>query len=397
MIRKVVSSFWILVIALMSASGAGHSEVAQVTSLLNRYYALDRQGEKDQAVDILLSIIQIDPDSSEAWRALGYQYQSMGLQADAAEAFGIAARGDGRQTPDPQMLLASGYAYQSAGLDNRAVEQFRGVTRYAQSSAVYSDGCRGRIFTAPLIRSRMPDPWGLSFYSDTVSLSQSNNTVTENRLRLYRYLDEMQTVSIYGKMAYQDDRRSGIRNEVLESFNDNFKSLALGFDWKILPSLTAYAEVNRYDNKFPATGFGSNETGIRAGIIGFQAWGAPPDCRLTAQLPLLSFGQAYGSIEYIERYDNIQSQANIIQGLRLFEYRMSSLSAYAKANVLKDSKGLFYNNLAEAGLGLSWRPSLDWPIEVRVERLFGQYLNGSDFEENDFQNTRVQFLVNFDL
>jgi hypothetical protein len=156
-------------------------------------------------------------------------------------------------------------------------------------------------------------------------------------------------------------------------------------------------EANRYRDQLDRPSLRRYRSDPRGGVSAFHAWGAPPECRLRADWPLQAYGQAYGSLEYVERYDNLLGQATLWQGVRLFEWRMTSLSAYAKVNLLWDSEGLFYNNLVETGPGLSWRPSLAWPVELRLERLFGHYLDEAGPGGYRFSNTRLQVIVNFDL
>lgn len=370
---------------------------ADVTSLLNRYYALHGEGNADEAALALKDVLAIEPDNVVALRALGYHYQSQDRHREAAELFRRAASGKEGATPDTTMLMSAGYAYQAAELDADAAGMFLEARRTAVDSESYADACQANRFTAPLMRRHLDDPWGGSFYSDTVYLSRSDNTVTENRLRLNRYLDESREISIYGQLAYQDDLRSDVQDDLPQIYSDNYTSMGVGADWRPHPSVRFYGEASRYRDLLDIPGQERYRNDWRGGVSTFHAWGAAPECRFEAAWPLSAYGQFYGSLEYVGRYDNLLGQATLWQGVRLFENGMTSLSAYAKVNVLLDSEALFYNNLIEAGPGLSWRPSLAWPVELRLERLFGRYLDEAGPDGRHFNNTRLQLLINFNF
>ena len=386
----------LLASALAILTGAAHAEPSEVTLLLNRYYDLHREGLHEEAAQALRDVLAMAPSHQEAWRALGYHYQSRGDQRQAAEAFYRAAGAEAGEV-DVTMLMAAGYAYQAAALNPQAARMFQLARRNASDADSFASACQARRFTAPLMRRQLEPPWGVSFYSETTYLSRFDNTVTENKLRLHRYLDASREVSIYGQLAYQDDTRSDIVDDLPQIFSDNYTSVGVGADWRPYPWLRFYGEVSRYRDQLQIPDQARYRGDARGGASVFHGWGALPECRWDAAWPLAAYGQAYGSLEYVGRYDNLLGQATLWQGVRLFEQRMTSLSAYGKVNLLWDSEGLFFNNLVEAGPGLSWRPALDWPVELRLERLFGRYWDDPGPEGRRFTNTRLQLIIGFDI
>lgn len=366
---------------------------AQETVLLNRYYDAQREGDAAAVEAALTALLRLQPANPIALRALGYHYQHQGQPLAAAETFQRAAG----NPPDNDMLMAAGYSYQTAQRHAQAARMFSQATRTAQTHAAYDNACRAYRFAAPFMRRQLPSPWGLSAYSDSVYLSHLDNTVTENRLRLHRFWDEPRQISLYGALAYQDDTRSQVENRVADIYNDNYFSLSIGADWRPYPAVRLYAEAGHYQNRLDIPDRTRKSNDIRSGVSTFHTWGAPTHCRLEAAWPLASYGQAYGSLEYVGRYENMLGQATVWQGVRLYEHGMSSLSAYGKVNVLWDSEGEFFNNLVEAGPGLSWRPSLAWPVEFRLERLFARYTRSAPGDDDGYATTRLQMIINFDL
>ena len=363
------------------------------TALLNRYYDAQRAGDHQEVEAALMALLTLQPEHPVALRALGYHYQNVGKPLAAAETF-YRAVGD---PPDTDMLLSAGYSYQAAKRPAEASLMFAQATRHAQTPDTYTKACRSYLFSAPLMRRQLPEPWGLSAYSDTVYLSHLDNTVAENRLRLHRFLDDQRQISLYGALGYQDDTRSRVENNVADIYNDNYVSVSFGADWQPRPFIRLYAEVGHYQDRLNIPERARKSNDVRGGISTFHAWGTPSNCRLGGAWSLASYGQAYGSLEYVGRYDNMLGQATLWQGVRLYEHGMSSLSAYSKVNVLWDSEGEFFNNLVEVGPGLSWRPSLAWPVEFRLERLFARYIRNVPGDNDGYATTRLQMIINFDL
>lgn len=383
-----------LAVLIASLSGAvlANGPAARIEASLNAYYEAERSGDAARVRESLQAVLALEPDHATAWRALGYHYQGQEQHGAAAEAFLRAADNE----PGSEMLMAAGYAFQAANRQSSAAKAFRRATGAARTAEEYSRACLSYAYTAPLQRRRLPEPWGLSFYSDTLYASRFENTVTENRLRLRYYLDEARRASLYGMLTYQDDWKSQVSDGIPEIYSDNYAGLGVGADWRPHPALRLYGEVSRNRDLLDRPDRRRASTDSRVGVDAFAAWGAQRRCSLNHRWPLAAYGQAYGSVQYPSRYDNLLGQATLWQGWRLHGYRMSSLSLYGKVNWLWDSEGLYYNNLVEAGPGLAWRPSIAWPVEVRLERLFGRYLGG-DPPQNGYATTQLQVIINFDI
>ncbi|WP_431025674.1 hypothetical protein [Halomonas sp. H5] len=381
---------WVLVMGLLTSPAA--AEAPEVERLLNRYYDAQRQGDLDEVVASLEAILAIEPTHATAWRALGYHHQSQGRHTAAAEAF-LAAAGE---PPQHEMLMAAGYAYQADGREAAATHTFRQAAEGAVTSAAYAQACQARVYTAALMHRRLPSPWGLSVYSDTLYASRFDNTVTENRVRLRRYLDAERRSAVYGMLTYQDDWKSQVVDGIPEIYSDNYVGIGGGAEWWPHPAVRLYGELS-YNRDLLARD-GERRTGVdsRVGLDAFQAWGALRRCSLHGEWPLAPYGQAYASVQYPSRYENLLGQLTLWQGWRLYRHRMSEVSVYAKVNLLWDSEGLYYNNVIEAGPGLSWQPSLAWPVEIRLERLFGRYLRG-EHDEGGYATTQLQLIVSFDI
>lgn len=365
-----------------------------LTSLFNQYYAANRTGNETHARMLLHQILNHDPDNARAWRALGYSYSASGESAKAAEAFARALKLSGN---DPLLALQAGYAYDSSGNKSQAEKLFEAAMD-TKNASIYGKACRASNYDGPLYRKRLPNPWYLTFYADNFYESRISDAIFPIKIRFGRYVDTAHRISVYSYFHFNDDLRS--RGGVLPAiYNDNYAGLGVGVDWFpfLNRSLRLFAETgidyNLLDSERPLW---RNDT--TAGAEFYQAWGSHNGCGLHATWPLRSFGDAYVSMAYYTRYNDAIGQVVLRQGVRLFNYHMSAISAYLKLNLVGDSRGVYYNNIVEIGPGLSWRPDQRWPLSLRAEYLFGSYFRGVDqsTERNTYTTWLLQAIVYFE-
>lgn len=345
---------------------------SMLTSLFKQYYTAIHAGKETQARLLLHQILDRDPHNVRAWRALGYSYSSSGEYAKAAKAFTRGLKTGGN---DPLLALQTGYAYNAAGNASKAEDLFESALN-TKNSHIYGKACSATINDAPLYQKHLPGLWYLTFYNDDFYESRINDAIFPVKIRLGRYIDKKHRVSVYTYFHFNDDTRShgGILPEI---YNDNYAGLGLGIDWSPLSnrSLRLFAETGAAyslsNTNHPAW---RNDTTVGAEF--YKAWGYGDGCGLHATWPLRPFGDVYASVAYYTRYSDAIGQVLVRQGVRLFNYRLSSLSAYLKINIVGDSDNIYYNNIIEFGPGLSWRPDQKWPIDLRAEYLFGKYYRG---------------------
>jgi hypothetical protein len=184
----------------------------------------------------------------------------------------------------------------------------------------------------------------------------------------------------YAAGRYTQDSRSRGQDAII--FNDNALSVAPGIrfqprSWSL--SLSAeldYTKNLAYGPLRPAR----QQTDRRVVLADFRSW----DSVLYGPLGLLALGlirservfsEAGASVGYYSRYDdNVIAYLQCREGVRLWDNGAARLSSYWGVNAAKDSNHEFFNNLAEAAIGVEFEPFRVWNLHVRAEWVRGTYI-----------------------
>lgn len=303
--------------------------------------------------------------------------------------------------------LSQAYAYDHAGRRDAAWQAYGRAVDSATNAKEFNQACMGVVYDAPLQRRRLPHPWYLTFYADPMWMQRnyaSENSSQQNfsdgflqsRLRFGRHFDEIPGASVYGYFTYTTDSASRV-GRLPEIYNDNYAGLGLGIDYRPAADLRLYAEVGP-DYDLLDRGHTRWHTDLTLGVEYYGAWGAGNRCSYALDDRLRPFADLYAAAARYGRYDNnVIGQVTARIGLRMFNYRFSSLSAYLLINTTADSKDLYYNNVFEIGPGVSWRPYIVWPLSLRLEYRIGRYWrNLSQIKSTHYQTLLLQAIIYFE-
>lgn len=367
-IAVVVLCTWVLSASLFSSpAGAATAEHLSWYQLWQRYYRAQRLHKSGVERSTLAQLLTREPHSARVWRARAYFLRAHGQNLAAAKAFDKARR-YGKDSP--HLRLATAYAWDMGGDKARAEQGFLSAMQ-TESASVYDRACRSAIYDAPWRRKRLPSPWFAKFYADPSYDHRINDFLTSAWLKGGVHVDSPVSWDLYGFLKLNTDSRSqgGAHPQI---YNDNYWGAGWGVAW--YPARGVQLAVQTGEDFDLLHG---HRAGMRwdttAELSIYRAWGAAIGCSYASQWPLRPFGDLYADATYYTRYHNAIGQVRVREGLRLWRYRSSQVSAYLKLNTLADSEGLFYNNVVEWGPGVSWTPNVRWPLQLRLSYVFGRY------------------------
>jgi len=305
--------------------------------------------------------------ADEQWKLKdqGYRLLQEGHRSEAIRAFEEAYR----QNPqDYAAAMQLGYLYQDEG----QIEQARGIFRAATESpdpkvasqafsALRSvGGAHGlwfsSIYFAPFYASRFSD--------------EINSIDAKVGIRPSRYFQPY-----IGLRMNRDTRSETGRLPIILA--DDTAVFALGVQSQPFgPNSAIYAEAGTAVSLLNHPPAGRAIPDYRVGMDWFRPWGLSlVEASRQMSRKLAPFGEGYFDTAFYSRYgDNIIGLLQGKEGLTLPLKRLLPVQAFAAANVVKDSRGDFYNNIIEIGPGFRFAPFRRMPaFQIQAQYLRGYY------------------------
>lgn len=381
-------------VQFVNANPVEQSQVPMDTAvypLWENYYKIEKS-DPQQAEQMLLQISQITPNDVRVWKSLTYlrinQKNNQGALDSIVKARALAPQ-------DESLTLQQAYLLNGLERNAEALELFKSVrdstnpdTKATAEQAVKNlqgsnDQSGSRVFADVYFSPSYEGRFDLGLFP--------------LKARAGRYFGEGQQGQLYGFASInRDTRSSGNTNpEVLGSnaviYDDNAAIVGVGVSyqpWLQLP-VRAYAEVGgSYDlidrdrSKFRES--------INAGLTGYQEWNSDQWCEQAACPNWHT--DAYGNIATYSREDySVLADMRVRTGLG---FANNSVQLYGKFHSINDTAHRYYNNFAEAGPGVSWKPFAQFPMTLRVEQLYGKYVTSTPTDVKDtFNNTRVELTI----
>lgn len=357
-------------------------------ALWSRYYALEKS-RPSEADAVLRQILSATPDSIRAWKTLGYLRLRQGDKTQALAAFRRAEK----LAPHDEALQFQ-IAYLEVALEqNQAAYQRFGRLAHSSDRAYARKARVALRYLGPTVSSLLPRPYFADLYFSPSYESRFHLNLLPAKLRLGRRLNLPLAPEIYLFGAEDYDSRSA-GGKVPAIFGQDAAALGVGLDIHPLRQwpIAAYLEVGaRYDlvNRMRPRW----REHVTAVLAGFQAWGLPEDCcDGAAHLLLTPYADLYGSLG-VYSYDDysVIAQTRLRGGLNLAQGPWGLLQAYLRMQLTEDTLQHFYNDTVDVGPGLAWWLPTRIPLVLRVESLWGHYLNGRNnpYPPN-YTNERVE-------
>jgi len=381
---------------------------------LDQAYSLMRAGKPGEAIPVFESYVRVHPDDLAARRDFAYLLAHQGLLGRAIEQMEAARK---LAPEDADIVLQLGYWYLDARRDDDALREFDAASRLAPADA------RPRLQRAYLLDARGEH---YSAYRDFYAASRSDDpklaaaaTTSLRRLSLFGnapqpapwfgeiYL-EHRAAERFGTQAgdlmlregrelcssspwegYLTARVAWLREEtpgtLPVSISDNPTLIGIGLRTRPLksaPGLTTYAELARVVVT-PKFALGNGRTDFRAGFYYYDECAPRP--RSGGVYGTGHVRDLYAEGAYYSRFgDNWIGSVRYRDGYRARTFRRSALDLYAAAQVWADSRGDYYNNVAEVGPGVRYLPDLPGNWQITVEYIRGSYLGRDRRTPNPF-------------
>ena len=237
-------------------------------------------------------------------------------------------------------------------------------------------------------KTRLFKIWG-EVYNESMSiLKDRENFISFSHVRQGFQIQAIRRVPIkvyflarYGKDVHRDfwnnkvETGLGIRAQILQKvFFALYAEWIHGFYTKI-PEGYPKPSQDRY-------------TDLRGGLLFWHGWDKWKSYSRLISFPLHLSGEVYSDISYFRsQRHNIIGYLHSRSGIRFLRFWKSSFDATIDFYVMKDKNKDFWNNKAEIGPGLWFKPVEGLDLKFFVEWLWGSYFGIEGQDTNPYTQT----------
>jgi hypothetical protein len=124
---------------------------------------------------------------------------------------------------------------------------------------------------------------------------------------------------------------------------------------------------------------------FRGGIDLYKDWGMQPEYAGCIKFPFQQVGNIYGDLSYYSRYDRDWiGQLRIREGLRALEYHYSVIDLFFQLEGFADTQREFFNNVIDAGPGITFIPDVRWGVALRTFATRNMYVHVNSPSPNPY-------------
>ena len=336
-----------------------------VRDLMTQAYELLPTDNKG-AIALLEKAAAIDPSDVTIRRQLGSAYIEAGQLDDALRQFSVA----NTLEPSDTTQLQLAYLLNSMGRNKEAIGKFASLT--ASSDPDISEKARKGETVLRLAPCPASNRWwaqlSLSPYYD----SRFENAVFAGAFRAGIYPGSQRIVSLYGIASVTKDTRSS-SGAVPVIFSDNYALAGGGIRVQPFKGFSADIQGGVAIDLMDRPGMSATRGDFRAiasyGAGTYPELATPNSFRFSFK-PFVDF---YASGGYYSRYKNTIGYAQVRGGFRAVEIQTTALDLYLRGDFASDSQREYYNNVAEASVGIRFIPSYLWNVAILAEYHRGTY------------------------
>jgi Flp pilus assembly protein TadD len=333
-------------------------------------FALNHSKLVPEAVEAIQRVIQLEPSHVIARSQLGYLYLQQERLHDAVDTF-LAA-----ELLDPtnySLKLQLGYLF------DRLNDKEKARIKFIEASAspdpeIVLKAVKALKALAPIVFARR-GIWATEIYAAPIYYRRFNNLIAPFIWRSGIIINQRSGLEGYFSLrATRDTRSTG--GQAPQIFEDNFAIASLGLRARPFRNAwTFYGEaglaINLLPNRLSSVRARSD---FRFGTYYSRIWGKRTP-REKLMFPFNPIGEIYFDLSYYNRFKhNMIGYLQVREGLRVLQSQESSLEAYGRFNLVKDTRSHFFNNLVETGFGLGFTPHQKWGVKLTAEYMRGFYL-----------------------
>ena len=337
----------------------------EVRALLTAGYAL-LPNDPESALPLFERAIQMDSSNTLALRQIGSLYLTAGRRLDALLAFRAAYV----REPSDTLALQLAYLSSSLGHHEDAYAIFQRLRRSDHPDI--QETARPAATVLALMLCADQYPWWMQAQAYPFYDTRFENFVAPVSLYAGKYLESNRVTSLYGVLSVIADTRSeGGAFPVI--FSDNYAIAGAGFRFTPVSGLTADVQFGMALNLIDRPESRSVQGDVRAVASYGLGLYAPVHMSGTVHFHATPFADFYSSLGYYSRYDNSIGYLQGRAGGRILEYMYSAADVYLRVDASFDTRGDFFNNIAEAGAGVRIIPNPWWGVALAVEWRRGMY------------------------
>jgi hypothetical protein len=283
----------------------------------------------------------------------------------------------------PSDSLALQIAFLLNGLDRNqeALEAFMPL-QFSPDPSI-QEQARSAVYVLDDMKRSARSPYWLRTSTAALYDSRFRDGILWLTLQGGRHLNESKTISATLTLGIDADTRSDGTRIIPEIFSDNYVLLAPGL--RVLPFSGATLDVAAgiaHDIKFmnrTSRTRGDVRAILSYGLGSYPVVSFPDRLRLAYSF----FAEAGLSSGYYSRYENGITYVEMRGGMRFLEWGPSAFDGYLRLDLAADTKREFYNNYAEAGIGIRIIPHHAWSVSFAFEAKRGSYLGGTRSQSPD--------------
>lgn len=376
--------------AIASFRRAIAADPANAHARLDLAYTLLTTGQDAAAIEAFRQAIQLDPHNVQVRAQLGYLYLHQERLRDALREFLEVEKLDPNNY---QIKTQLAYLYDQLGDKEQARALFAEAAR-STDPEIKAKAERALQNLAPASSPKagtfVSEVYAAPFYQQ-----RFGNFIAPLILRNGVVIEPTHGVEAYTSVRFTRDTRS-TAGSAPQIYSDNF--LVTGVGVRARPfknNLTVYGEAGIATNLLRSRLSTVRARGdFRAGVYYAKAWGEPSESA-GPTMPMQLIGDAYVDVSYYSRFrHNVIGYAQAREGLRFFQWDKTSLDAYGRVGVVKDTGRDFFNNLGEGGAGLRLTPWRPLGVSISAEYVRGFYFGmARPGEPNPFGKSYNDFRV----
>jgi len=376
--RSRVAVVLLLLPVLGVAQDAEQPAERSIRDLFDQGYTT-LQTDPAGAIPIFEEIVRLDSANLLAQRQLGSLYLGAGRTEDALERFRAAYQIYPSDTTGMQIA----FLLNALGRNMEAYKMFRSLRR--SENPEIKDIADPATTVLALMLCAEQFPWWAKVQAYPLYDSRFDNFIFPLSLYAGQYLDSSRIVSVFGVLSVtQDTRTEGGTLPII--FSDNVALAAFGLRTVPVPGLVTDIQFGVAVGLTDRPDWEQVRWDFRA--VASYGNGIFPDLRMPGSVTVRPafFADVYTSFGYYTRYSNGIGYLQAKAGVRFLEFRYSAFDAFARIDAAIDTRGDFYNNIAEASLGVRFIPNHWWGASLAL-----QFHRGVYWQENQAENPHEKY------
>lgn len=362
---------------------------------MNSYYN-EKKINTEKAWLILKQIVDRYPDNVTALKEAGFFTLAQKNYIASLYYFKHAYE----LTNDALLAMQIGYILNLEGKNAHAYQYFWYATRSTDPKVSYAAE-RAMDNLSGMQTKLLPNPFFLDFYYAPFVFSRFALLVDPFIIRAGVTLNEAHKFQLYTSFRYTRDNRSA-GGQIPQIYETNQAVIAVGASIHpfIKVPLVVFAEAGKAYSLINVPPLVQND--IRIGGAFFTEWGKKASFAPSPRWSHDLVGTFYSSIIYYSQYNNdVIADFRVNEGVRVFQFRATTITPYITGHLVLDTNHEFYNNILEVGPGIALTPTTRYNIVLRLETLKGFYLPVNSPSPNpygsQYHNNVIQLVSYFEF